>query len=66
MKAEVERLKEQVAELEMVKAQFAEIEEYKAQLAGREKEVEELHIKNLSTSQDLASVQGRLLWSEQN
>lgn len=63
-KAEVERLKGQEMELEKVRKQLAKMEDYKAQLAKKGKKMEELQAKSLMTSQELATVTGKLFWSE--
>lgn len=63
VKAEVARLKGQEAELERVRKQLAKIEDHKAQLVQKGKEVEELQAKNLTMSQELATVTGKLFWS---
>lgn len=63
-KVEVERLKGQEVELEKVRKQLAKMEDYKAQLAKKGKKMEELQAKSLMTSQELATVTGKLFWSE--
>lgn len=63
--AEVIRLRAQEDELEKIKKQLAEMEDYKAQLMQKEREMEEMQAKNLSTSQELATATGKFFWSEE-
>lgn len=64
-KAEVEGLKGHEVELEKVRKKLAEMEDYKAQLVRKGKEMEKLQAKNLASSQELATVTGKLFWFEQ-